>query len=226
MLLVPGSINEKITSGIDMPVCDCCDSYLKKRVGKRVSHLLAIPVEVITRLVDGILGIGGCLALLLTGGKISRLTEFTLTHSVSCLGLLAIVNQRTLLAINPHVRMRVEEHRARMRKGNEFFDLGIVSAVFFNAVENFLRKPSTRFTYKLAKMSLAVPLLLTSMVDATIGIFAGIFSVITLGTWKKCNNLAYEHLNLTVNSVGFTFLLDPKSQTDNLRIYFPNSKKK
>lgn len=201
---------------------DCgCDSYLKKC--GRISHLLAIPVEVITRLADGILGIAGCLALLVTGGSISSLTEFTLIHSISFMGLLAVVNQRTLLAINPYTQIREEMHQTRMRKGTAFFDLGIVSAAVYNAMENFIKTSSPKFTHKLAKMSLAIPLLLSSVVDGIIGIFAGTFSVITLGTWKKCNNLAYEHLNLTVNSFGFIFLLDPKSETTNLHIYFPEA---
>lgn len=180
-------------------------SYLGKHFGTRLYHLMAVPVEIITRLADGILGITSFVAVLVTWGKMKSVYKFSMCHSMSFMSLPATLAQRFFLVINSKTEMREKNASSRLKNvGDAWMNVGIVSASFLNAIK------FSNSTPDLVVASLSIPLLITSVVDGIFGMLAGVFALVALGVWKKCNYFVYEHLDFKTNIWFFCGLLvDP-----------------
>jgi len=102
--ITDGSVQNRVfTSLPQLP--EAPTTFCGKHFTARLYHLLALPAEIITRLVDGILGVGGYLALLVTGGQKFEVMEFMGRHQLSFGGILAEGAKRIILFINPQAKM-------------------------------------------------------------------------------------------------------------------------
>lgn len=204
VLSVPSSINSCIlnfTNPLLPEVNSASTSYLGKHFGTRLYHFMAIPVEIITRLADGILGMISFVAVLVTWGKMKSVYKFSMCHSMSFMSLAATIAQRFFLVINSKTEMREKDASPRLKNVDAWMNLGIVSASFLNAIK------FSNSTPDLIIASLTIPLIITSVVDGIFGMLASVFALVALGAWKKCNHFVYEHLDFKTNIWFFCGLL-------------------
>lgn len=156
-----------------------------------VYHFAALPVEVVTRLVDLILGVGGLIATLATRGKVDAITNFTLVHNTSAFRLIPTIMNKAILALNPRAKIQAIA-----------VEPGVVTEKFLTAVgpglENLKHHPNAvvkNLLGRMAIMSSVLTAVITATVDLIFGAIAFAFSVVTLGTWEKCNNFSSKNLN-------------------------------
>lgn len=194
MSLIDNSLNTLAFNFINksFPVPDVvAPPTIASHVKASAYYFAAIPVEVATRLVDLILGVGGLIATLATLGKVDAITNFTLTHNTSAFRLIPTIMKTAVLALNPQAKIQKIE-----------VDPGLVTAKFLTAagpgLEKLKQHPNAVVKNLLGRMAIISSVLtavITATVDLIFGAIAFAFSVVTLGTWEKCNNFSCKNLN-------------------------------
>lgn len=178
--------------------------YLNKQITTRLCYLIAIPIQTITRLADGILAIFGAIVNIATLGLLVPVNRFTRAHFFSFSELIQAIALQMLLIINPKAQ------RQKEAESNAGFVTCALEELYSQidhpaASSNpFAKHVLSRFV----NILLGTTALVTAVVDIIFGILAYPLAIATLGCWTKCNSFIYRQLtNTKFISIIFNTLL-------------------
>lgn len=188
--------------------------YLDKQITTRLCYLIAIPIQTITRLADGILAVVGAIANIVTLGLLVPINRFTRAHFFSFSELIQAIALQTLLIINPKAQMQ------KKRENNTGFVTSALTQFYSQmnhptASSNFFVK---HVLSRLANILIGTTALVSAVVDVIFGILAYPLAIVTLGCWTKCNTFIDRQLantqfiSIIWNSLLFT--INPAAEVD------------
>lgn len=157
-------------------------TYLKKYYVARLYCVLNVSLAVIAALADGILGLAGSIAVVLTLGKVKKVCQFSFRHSFSFTTLPFGIFMNTLFFMNPTF-----DQQKLMAPGPT---LGILSSELVEAIP---KKEAKSWVDKVTRVAFVLPLFITTVVDAIFGALASVFAIATLGNWQECNVFVKRH---------------------------------
>lgn len=181
-------------------------SYFKKYCVTRLYCLLTIPLLVIASLADGILGVVGSIAVLLTLGKVKKVCHFSHKHLFSFASLPIGIFLNTLLFVNPKADPK------NFLPDEQGPYSGILSERLLDVL--YEQKPSPAWLHKVTTVAFVLPLFITTIVDGIFGALAGVFALVTLGNWQKCNHFVKNLCFFPYNGMHVMILLIGKDRFD------------
>jgi len=145
----------------------------------------------IALLADGILGLTGSIAVVLTLGKVKKVCQFSFKHSNAFINLPLAIFATTLLFMNPKfdlIKLMTSE-----------LGLGILTSELMKASPE--EEVSKSWVHKVTNVAFVVPLFITSVVDGIFGALASVFAIVTLGNWQECNVFVKRHFFFSPNLI-------------------------
>lgn len=178
-------------------------SIVDQHILARGGYLLLAPTSVITSALDIIVGLGAGIGAICTLGMHQPTLKVARYHLTSANQLAPRLYANLLRMIRPNARVNAgdfpegDQETKDILKGKDGYLAAKVITPFrafakeCYSSDNFLKRHvASRLTYAL----LAVACLVTRAVDGVIGIVAALFSLATLGQFRKLNIIAYRGL--------------------------------
>jgi hypothetical protein len=170
-----------------------------------------------TGIADTFIGLGCALGAIAAGGRSKTANQYTFNHLNSLNRFITRPHKYLVQTLNPHARFTPE---GRISSKGDGLITNFVKEKL-NAALKSCTKPERNWAMRHIVSRLTIGLrtiasLITRIVDFPIGLIAGLFSLLSLGTCESLNNTAFRGLQVTgiVTDLleGVVQLLNPKAE--------------